>query len=354
TRAATVAATGSRNGGTGNLRVGTGGTPGLTLDGEDAYVEGTLEVDGAAQFDGGITVSDVSCTDCLDFADLEDTLDVDATTDVNLGANNLTIDLDSTGDFAIRDGTTNVVLVEDDSTVDVTFPAAGTFGIDAAATANTTTAGVINLDVTSATTNNVAMDMATTHTATGATTSYSLKNAWSSSAVVAGASVSQTAYADYVTATKTGADTATGTYSLYGTYATASNTGRTDAGTVNTYGGYFDATGDTAGTSAAFGLYLADVSGADTNVALCFDCDGTWTSSSVASGLQFGTDANAVTLYRSASDTLRTGDNLTVDLDLTVTGNDLTFGNAEKFDNTTDGTLAATVVRDRDTVWGAI
>lgn len=36
---------------TGNLKVGNG-TPGVTQDGEDAYVEGTFEVDGAQQFDG--------------------------------------------------------------------------------------------------------------------------------------------------------------------------------------------------------------------------------------------------------------------------------------------------------------
>lgn len=36
---------------TGNLRVGNG-TPAQTLNGEDAYIEGVLEVDGTAQFDG--------------------------------------------------------------------------------------------------------------------------------------------------------------------------------------------------------------------------------------------------------------------------------------------------------------
>ena len=40
----------------GNLKVGNG-TPGLTQDGEDAYIEGTLEVDGATQFDGGVTTA---------------------------------------------------------------------------------------------------------------------------------------------------------------------------------------------------------------------------------------------------------------------------------------------------------
>lgn len=37
-----------------DLKVGNG-TPDVTLNGEDAYVEGTLEVDGAARFDGGMT-----------------------------------------------------------------------------------------------------------------------------------------------------------------------------------------------------------------------------------------------------------------------------------------------------------
>jgi hypothetical protein len=37
-------------------------------------------------------------------------------------------------------------------------------------------------------------------------------------------------------------------------------------------------------------------------------------------GMTIGTDANSVNLYRSANDTLRTDDNLTVDLDLTVNG----------------------------------
>ena len=38
----------------GNLRVGNG-TPTVTLNGEDVYVEGTFEADGAARFDGAVT-----------------------------------------------------------------------------------------------------------------------------------------------------------------------------------------------------------------------------------------------------------------------------------------------------------
>jgi len=49
----TGAATGLVNVLTGNLKVGNG-TPSVALNGEDAYIEGTLEVDGASQFDGTV------------------------------------------------------------------------------------------------------------------------------------------------------------------------------------------------------------------------------------------------------------------------------------------------------------
>ncbi|KXK10228.1 MAG: hypothetical protein UZ22_OP11002000873 [Microgenomates bacterium OLB23] len=122
---------------------------------DDLYVEGDLEVDGSLYADGTLTAADLACTDCLDFDSFENTLDIDETTDINLGSNNLTIDLDSSGIFDIRDGTTTFVSFDDDSTIDVTFPAAGTLGIDAAATDNTTTAGIINLDVDTATSGNI-------------------------------------------------------------------------------------------------------------------------------------------------------------------------------------------------------
>jgi len=41
----------------GNLRVGTGGSPDLALNGEDAYIEGTLEVDGQTRLDGSLTTT---------------------------------------------------------------------------------------------------------------------------------------------------------------------------------------------------------------------------------------------------------------------------------------------------------
>ncbi len=52
----TTASGGSLNVLTGNLKVGNA-TPDVTLNGEDAYVEGTFEVDGASRFDGTLTAN---------------------------------------------------------------------------------------------------------------------------------------------------------------------------------------------------------------------------------------------------------------------------------------------------------
>lgn len=52
----TAAGSGLANVLTGNLKVGNG-TPGVTLNGEDAYIEGTFEVDGTSQFDAAVSVT---------------------------------------------------------------------------------------------------------------------------------------------------------------------------------------------------------------------------------------------------------------------------------------------------------
>ena len=65
---------------------------------------GTTIINGTGQVVGG-QITD----DSLDFAQFQDTLDIDAATDINLGASQLSIDLDSTGDFVIRDVTTAMV-----------------------------------------------------------------------------------------------------------------------------------------------------------------------------------------------------------------------------------------------------
>ncbi|MBN2482750.1 MAG: hypothetical protein JXD21_00950, partial [Candidatus Omnitrophica bacterium] len=112
-------------------------TPSYTAD-----INGTLRATGNADFDNGIDVTNAAITgdsgltisggavnfpngsipgddfandtidsseiedDSLDFTEFEDTLDLDATTQINLGANNFEIDLDSTGDFQIMDAGT--------------------------------------------------------------------------------------------------------------------------------------------------------------------------------------------------------------------------------------------------------
>jgi len=57
-----ASATGTWGVKTGNLTVGAG-TPGLALNGQDAYVSDHLEVDGAAQFDGAVTTTSTLAAD---------------------------------------------------------------------------------------------------------------------------------------------------------------------------------------------------------------------------------------------------------------------------------------------------
>jgi len=68
------AATGLWNILTGNLKVGNG-TPGVSMDGEDAYVEGTLEVDGAVQLDGAVV--NASTTQLVGAVNLDGAVDLD-------------------------------------------------------------------------------------------------------------------------------------------------------------------------------------------------------------------------------------------------------------------------------------
>jgi len=57
------------------------------------------------------------------------------------------------------------------------------------------------------------------------------------------------------------------TSNVYGMYGKPTNTPSLTAGDIiaNTYGGYFEVVGNAAGTSKAYGLYIASVSGADEN-----------------------------------------------------------------------------------------
>ncbi len=96
----------------------------------------------------------------------------------------------------------------------------------------------------------------------------------------------------------------------------------TTGGTIGLYGLMIsEPNTSTTGNSTAFGIYLEPQTGADNNYGLCFDCDGSWDQNTVGSGIQFGTDANGVNLYRAANDTLRTDDNLSAGGFATISGN---------------------------------
>ncbi|TAL50496.1 hypothetical protein EPN81_02655, partial [Patescibacteria group bacterium] len=94
---------------------------GFSLSGNDLFVasdlgvEGTVYVDGGLDVVGTITSGDLSCTDCLDFTELSDTLALDASTSIamdgteiftitNGSSGNTIVNLTSTGDLEVQDG----------------------------------------------------------------------------------------------------------------------------------------------------------------------------------------------------------------------------------------------------------
>ena len=159
---------------TGNLKIGDG-TPTLTLGGEDLYVEGTLEADGAVNFAGTITMagsltlagtagSDLTLGNSTgNFAVTSDNADftlTDATDDVfqlvnSGGAILLDIDLGASDLITLGDGA--VAFALDSDTLDISSAGAvsgatgvstsgalastGTFDVDGAANISDTTAG---------------------------------------------------------------------------------------------------------------------------------------------------------------------------------------------------------------------
>ncbi|MEK7614859.1 MAG: hypothetical protein AAB431_00550, partial [Patescibacteria group bacterium] len=155
---------------------------------------------------------------------------------------NLTIETSDAASDISMTPVDDLLLVPGDD-VNLTLVAAGNLVIDGATTASTAgVSGAVELNVTSSTNLNRALDIDAIHTSTGATSSFAADFSWNSSAVVTGAA-SQLGYGLKSTATKTGADDSNGTSTLYGVFSEATNTGRTDTGTVNTYGAWFDATG---------------------------------------------------------------------------------------------------------------
>jgi len=171
-----------------DLKVGNG-TPSVTLNGEDAYVEGTFEVDGAARLDGAVTLptGDVSAGEIADvvrYVPIPLGSFIDCQTDA--GA---LIGFDTTADALAdfvnnaTDGTGFVLRFDDTGatedqasevcsqlTVPAAFVSGGAFRIRALKDAHTGATEVLNCAVS---VNGAALEAAgTTTTTASATTSY--------------------------------------------------------------------------------------------------------------------------------------------------------------------------------------
>jgi hypothetical protein len=210
-----------------------------------------------------------------------------------------------TGSGAI---TSSANLAYDAADLTLKLPAANNFLIDGRTTPHTDVDGLLKINLTTATSNNRTLDLDSIYTSTvgQAGGAYSVLNTFTHNAVVT--ATDQVVYGFYNGVTKAGADTSVDIYTIYGIYATAANTGSTDAGTKNTYAGWFAATGDGAGTSTAYGIY-AQATGADTNYAAYFNggnvrvASGTLTINATGS-LNLGTSTAAtgqITFYNSTN-----------------------------------------------------
>ncbi len=125
---------------------------------------------------GVATVSDLVCTDCLDFDSFEDALDLDASTSIALdGAETFTVtngssantvvNLTSTGDFVVQDGGATFFTFKDDATLDFTNTTA-------------TSGEVFMLDATALTTGNL-LDIDTNALTSGSIANIRSSSAWS-------------------------------------------------------------------------------------------------------------------------------------------------------------------------------
>jgi hypothetical protein len=156
--------------------------------------------------------------------------------------------------------------------------------INATSTPQTQTEGALEIDVTTATDGVFAVniDLSNTKT-TGIGTTAMYVGARSSAVVTSG---NQALYGAEIYSTKSGADTNADATQVRGVNVQAQNTGSTNAGTRITMGGYFSGTGDTAGTSTAYGVY-ATATGADTNYAGYFSGDVAVTGTIEQGGLKY-------------------------------------------------------------------
>jgi hypothetical protein len=188
---------------------------------------------------------------------------------------------------------------------------------DGRTTPHTGLDGLVKVQLTSAATNNRALDIDTIGTSTTGVIQYGTLNTLVHHTVLTG--TNHTMYGDYTGVTKDQADTSVGTTTIYGKYVTAANTGSTDAGTKNTYGGWFTATGDTAGTSTAYGIYAA-ATGADTNWAGYFNGNTNTTGTATINSAVITGGSNTFNVTNgSASLDVAAGAAVNIDASLNVT-----------------------------------
>jgi len=141
----------------GDLKVGNG-TPGVTLNGEDAYVEGTFEVDGASTFDGAAAFNGLVTGSILN--DLNGgalTLDptggttlraqVDDTPLLTLASGTGVFSV-RTGNFSVGNGTSGQTEDGEDAYIEGMLEVDGAATFDGAVVNNSTTqlVGAVNLD----------------------------------------------------------------------------------------------------------------------------------------------------------------------------------------------------------------
>lgn len=109
---------------------------GLVTDDNDLYIQGALEVDGSVNLGSNLTilgttidastVTSFDCSDCIDFDDLEDALNIDASTSVAFSGNNFTFNMDGLGDFIIQDNGSAYATFADNGITTLTHSGVGT------------------------------------------------------------------------------------------------------------------------------------------------------------------------------------------------------------------------------------
>ncbi len=310
----------------------------------------------------------LNCTDCINFDDLSDSLSLDAGTTIALGTNTLTLNASGTGDVIFQDNGTPVLTFNDSGNTVWSLPAGNNIQIDGATADSTTTTGVVDVDVDSATDNNIGMSIDYQDTNTGASqTKYALRT---DITIDTNGTGNDTVYGNYISFTQD--DAAATAYGLYVTGedrnyfsgnvgigdsspTAALTVGSGDAFQVNSSGAVAAATGITSSGTITFsglgtGVVQSNGSGVLSSGALDLAGGASYITGVLPlgnGGTGFSTYTQGDLLYASAANTLSklaVGGNTTV---LTVAGGVPTWATATvAFNNISGGTntTAAMVV----------